>query len=216
MSEYLAYKLILAPDSLSEEEKKQIYNEQGRVSNKDVAWSFLNWKKKANKLTEADKQLLSKLSVNKISERLEKLDDVLKGIGGLITFTKKYPEKSKLITDKVLKFKEIRYNITGRHLLYLDLDGFLHIYLRHVRELTIEGFFAERTKFQLDEEDVLSVMYQVLTNINEEYQLFKEENPNRKYKRYNEQAIYFHGDYYRVEVGVYGRIETFFKEDVRK
>jgi hypothetical protein len=41
-------------------------------------------------------------------------------------------------------------------------------------------------------------------------------NPNRKYRRYSDEAIYFNGDYYRVEVGTDGHVDTFFKEDVRK
>ena len=216
MSEFLACKLILDYTSLTQEEKEQIFDEQGRISNNDVAWSFLKWKSEANKLTDTDKQLLSKLSVIRISERLGKLEEVLKSIGGLIIFSMKYPEICILLIGKVLQFRELRFNITGKHLFCLDLDGFLHVYLRHVRELTIEGLYSERTKFQLEENDVLFVMKQVLCSINDDYQLFREMNPNRKYRRYSDEAIYFNGDYYRVEVGTDGHVDTFFKEDVRK
>ena len=216
MTEFLTYNLILEPASLTEDEREQIFDEQGRISNNDIAWAYLKWKREANKLTETDKQSLSKLSVNRMYERLGKLDKALKGIGGLKNFSKKYPEKCKLIIDKVLHFRDLRFNVTGKHLFCLDLDGFLHVYLRHVRELKIEGLYSERTKFQLEENDVLFVTNQVLSSINEEYQLFREANPTRKYRRYSDEAIYFNGDYYRVEVNSDGHVETFFKEDVWK
>lgn len=216
ISEYLAYKLILEPDSLDEDEKKQVFDDQGRICNNDVSWAYLKWKEDAHLLTDKGKEALAKLSMVRMSERMAKLDECLKGIGGLKKLAEMHPEKCKLIVEKVLQFKDVRYNITGKHLLYLDLDGFLHIYLRHVKDLTIGGFYSERTKFRLEENDVLPVMNQVLSNIDDEYQLFRESNPTRKYRRYSDEAIYFNGDYYRVDVGTDGNVETFFKEDVRK
>lgn len=215
LSEYLAYKLILESDELSEDEKMQVFDDQGRICNNDVSWVYLKWKEVTQRLTDKDKEALAKLSKGRMYERIVKLDNYLKGIGGLKNLAKKCPEKCKLIVDKVLHFKDIRYNITGKHLLFLDLDGFLHIYLRHVRELTIEGLYSERTKFQLEENDVLPVMNQVLTSINEEYQLFREQYPDRSFRKYSDHAIYYNGDYYRIVVGVNGRVVTFFKENER-
>lgn len=55
------------------------------IHNNDVAWEFLKWKKEAGKLTEEDKHNLALLNVVRIKERLDKLNDLLKGIGGIRT-----------------------------------------------------------------------------------------------------------------------------------
>lgn len=103
----------------------------------------------------------------------------------------KYPDKAALIVDKVLRFRQYRYNAVGRHLLYLDLDGFLHIYLRHVEELSTSGLYPERSKFQLAEKDVEIAISHVMDALNDEYQIFREDNPDRQFRKYSDQAYYY-------------------------
>lgn len=212
-AEYLAYKLILEKEELTDDEKSEIFNEDCAIENNEVSWCFLNWKKEANLLTETDKKNLAILFRERLTQRLGKLDDVLQGIGGLRKYVEKYPEQAKLLVDKVMHFRQHRYNIIGKHLLFLDLDGFIHIYLRHVDELTVKGLFSERTKFQLKEDDVLFVISHVMHSLNDEYQKFKDAHPDWKFRKYKDEAYYFNGDYYRIEVDEHGRLITFFKED---
>lgn len=123
-SEYLAYKLVLDKEAMTEEEHNQVFDERGLIHNNEVAWVFLNWRKEAGILSEQDKHNLAVLKVLRIENRLDKLNELLKGVGGLTRFSEKYPDKTALIVDKVLRFRQHRYNAVGRHLLYLDLDGF--------------------------------------------------------------------------------------------
>lgn len=215
-SEYLAYKLILDKDAMTEEEHNQVFDEQGLIRNNEVTWAFLNWKKEAGILSEEDKHNLAVLKVMRIKNRLDKLNELLKGVGGLKRFSEKYPDKAALIVDKVLNFKQHRYNAIGRHLLYLDLDGFLHIYLRHVEELSTSGLFPERSKFQLAEKDVEIAISHVMDALNDEYQIFREENPDRQFRKYSDQAYYYNGDYYELRVEPDGRLIQFFKLGERK
>ena len=210
-SEYLAYKLVLDKDGLTPEEHDQIYDERGLIHNNEVAWQFLNWKKEAGKLTEEDKHNLAYLKVLRIKERLDKLNELLKGVGGFERFAEKYPDKAELIVKKVLGYRQHRYNAVGRHLLYLDLDGFMHIYLRHVEELSTAGLFTERTKFQLNEKDVEIAIDHVMNALNDEYQIFRENNPDRQFRKYSDQAYYYNGDYYELRVEPDGRLIQFFK-----
>lgn len=46
------------------------------------------------------------------------LDDVLKGIGDLLKFGKKCPDKCRFLIDKVLRFHEKRYNVLATPSLY--------------------------------------------------------------------------------------------------
>lgn len=210
-SEYLAYKLVLDKDGMTEEEHNQVFDKEGLIHNNDVAWEFLNWKKEAGRLTEKDKHNLARLKVLRIKNRLDKLDELLKGIGGLKRFSEKYPEKAELIVKKVLGYRQHRYNAVGHHLLYLDLDGFMHIYLRHVEELSTSGLYPERTKFQLEEKDVEVAIDHVMHALNDEYQAFLEKNPDRQFRKYSDQAFYYNGDYYELRVEPDGRLIQFFK-----
>lgn len=104
----------------------------------------------------------------------------------------------------------------GHHLLYLDLDGFMHIYLRHVEELSTSGLYPERTKFQLEEKEVEIAIDHVMHAMNDEYQAFREKNPDRPFRKYSDQAFYYNGDYYVLRVEPDGRLTQFFKMAERK
>lgn len=209
--EYLAYRLIIEPQALTADEKKIIFDEEGRIANNDVALPYLTWKEESHRLRETDKTDLARLRYMCMMERLAKLDDALKGVGGLTKFAEKYPEKAKLIVDKVLRFREKRYNVVGKHLLYMDLNSFIHIYLRHVEELKNNQIYGERTKFQLREEDVEIVISHVLHDLNNDYQKFKDEHPDCEYRKFSDQAYYYNGDYYAIRIKPDGRLETFYK-----
>lgn len=210
-SEYLAYKLVLDKDGMTEEENNQVFDNEGLIYNNDVAWVFLNWKKAAGRLTEKDIHNLARLKDLRKKDRLGKLNALLIGIGGLSRFSEKYPEKAELIVKKVLGYRQHRYNAVGHHLLYLDLDGFMHIYLRHVEELSTSGLYSERTKFQLKEKDVEVGINHVMHALNDEYQAFREKNPDKQFRKYSDQAYYYNGDYYELRVEPDGRLIQFFK-----
>lgn len=209
--EYLAYRLIIEPQALTADEKKIIFDEEGRIANNDVALPYLTWKEESHRLRETDKTDLARLRYMRMMERLAKLDDALKGVGGLTKFAEKYPEKAKLIVDKVLRFRDKRYNVVGKHLLCMDLNSFIHIYLRHVEELKNNQIYGERTKFQLREEDVEIVISHVLHDLNNDYQKFKDEHPDCEYRKFSDQAYYYNGDYYAIRIKPDGRLETFYK-----
>lgn len=211
MSEYLAYKLIVAPKELDAEEKLIIFDENGCIHNKDVCFKYLIWKEEAGCLTENDKKNLEELRLLQMIERLGELNKALEGIGGLTKFMERFPEKAELLVDKVLRFHEHRYNTIGKHLLYMDLDSFIHIYLRHVEELKNNQIYEERTKFQLREEDVMIVIEHVLYELNDDYQHFKDEHPNWEYRKYSNQAYYYNGDYYAIRIDANGQLTTFYK-----
>ena len=47
----------------------------------------------------------------------------------------------------------------------MSFESFLHIYLRHVKELAVENQFGERSKFQMAEKDLKATMDIVLEKI---------------------------------------------------
>lgn len=211
-NEYLAYKIVLEPEKLTEKEKAEIFDENGKIVNQEVAYFWLMWKNNAGQLTEKNKEDLIQLAKNRIANRFELADKELENMGlSLDKLVKNYPEKANLLISRIINFHERRYNIVGKHLLYMSFKSFLHIYLRHVKELTVENQFGERSKFQLAEKDLNSTMNIVLDALNDEYQKYKDEHPNNRFFRKGNMAYYYNGDYYDIDILPDGQIGSFYK-----
>ena len=213
-AKYLAYKMIIEYDQLTKEERDEIFTEKGAVKNKQVAYYYLMWKKDAGLLSDKENRLLVDLSRNRFEERLALADKELRNMGlSLNKLAEKYPEKGLLLLKKINGFHEQRYNIVGKHLLYLSFESFLHIYFRHVKELSVANQFSERTKFQLLEKDLEATMNVVLHAFNEKYQELKEKNPDNRCFCKGSQAYYYNGDYYDIDVHPDGHIASFYKRE---
>lgn len=214
--QYLAYKIILNHE-LNQEEKVFAYNSDGKISNKEIAWFVLLWKKEAELIKEDELKLLETLKSNKYIERLELLDKELKKMG--LSFKKliaKYPDKALLLISKASTFHEQRYNITGKHLLYLNYERFLHIYLRHVEELKVPNQFGDRDKFQLAEADVMTTIRLVMHAINDEYQVYRDKNLESDFRKLGAMAFYLNGDYYAFTINKSGLLMSFYKTSQNK
>lgn len=211
-AEYLAYKLILNNKELTEEERKEIFDENGSICNQEVAYFWLKWREDAGRLSEKDRENLHALSQNRFYVRLAVAERELKNMGlSLKKLSESHPEKAALLIQRILTFREHRYNVTGSHLMYLSFESFLHIYLRHVKELAVENQFEERSKFQLAEADLKYTMDAVLHAINEEYQAYKDKHPNNRFFRKGAMAYYYNGDYYAIDILPDGQIGSFYK-----
>jgi len=216
-AEYLAYKLILENEDLTEEEKKIIFDAEGNICNNSISYYYLLWRKSAGLLNEKQKEQLNLLKQNQFFERLAILDQVLKDIGlNINKFTKDYPKQAAFLLKKILSFKDRSFNTTGKYPLYMDFKSFLHIYFRHSEELNICNQFADRDKFQLEEEDIMKVIDHVMRELNNEYQEYKEKNPNGRFYRRGVMAYYYNGDYYNVDVNIDGSLSTFYKGSGKK
>lgn len=211
-NEYLAYKMVLEREKLTEKEREEIFDENGAIVNQEVGYFWLLWKKETGKMTEKNKTDLMQLSQNRIANRFGLADKELRNMGlSFEKLVKSYPEKAALLFSKIISFHEHRYNVVGKHLLYMSFESFLHIYLRHVKELAVESQFGERSKFQLAEKDLKATMDIVLGALNDEYQTYKDEHPNNRFFRKGNMAYYYNGDYYDVDILPDGQIGSFYK-----
>ena len=211
-NEYLAYKIVLEREKLTDKEREEIFDKNGAIVNQEVGYFWLLWKKEAGKLTEKNKTDLMHLSQNRIANRFSLADKELQNMGlSFEKLVKTYPGKAALLFSKIVNFHEYRYNVVGKHLLYMSFESFLHIYLRHVKELAVENQFGERSKFQLAEKDLKATMDIVLGALNDEYQTYKDEHPNSRFFRKGNMAYYYNGDYYDVDILPDGQIGSFYK-----
>lgn len=211
-NEYLACKYILEKDNLTAEEKNIINKEYGNVGNPDVAYHILFWRKAAGVISDKDSKFFDELKQKRNLKRVEMLDKELKKIGvPFHKFCKEYPEQAEFLHTKLQTFTDRSFNITGKYPLYMDFQSFVHIYLRHVDIMNMGSQMAQKDKFQLQEKDVLLMIDHVMHELNNDYQVYREANPQGKFVRRGEQAYYCRGDYYEVYVGADGRLESFYK-----
>lgn len=209
INRYLAYKLIIEPAEVTKEESSMIYNEND-IINDDIAYVYLGFKCLTLAITKEEFGKYMKLWQEHYSKRIAILEREL-GIS-IEKLKEKEPEKAEFLINAVCSFHEKRYNNIGKFPLYLDLEGFLHIYLRHVEDLQFDSKFTQKDKFQLYIKDIEIVMAHVLHEINSDYQVFKTEHPDKRYGKYGLQSRYYLGDYYTVFVNENGSIGSFFKK----
>ena len=208
---YMAFKCILEPELLTEEESHAVYDSKGKM-NDDVLRHYLLWKQDAEVITEEENEELKRLKKKRLDVRMSLLEKALRDQGlSLSKLRKDYPEQAALILSKVITFNDRTFNSSGRFPLYMNFETLLHIYLRHTEEMNVGGQFVDRDKFQLEEKDILTVMNIVMRDLNDEYQAFKEKNPEGRFFRSGRMAYYYNGDYYHVNVNADGSISTFYK-----
>ncbi len=210
---HLATKYYYEPDQITAYESAMIFNDEGNFMS-EFKWHFYGIKMERKEITEPEKIELAKLLQKRKTERRDKLNKYLVDAGS--SFKKLYkenPDKAFELFCKTLYFRERTLNLKGKIPIYIDLDSYLHIYMRHVEEMQVTDHFEDKNNFQWNEEDVLTVMKKVVEDLNDEIQQFFGENPQKRYSRYGEQSIYFEGDYYTLHIEPIGRISTFHKNE---
>ena len=208
---YLAGKLYYEPESITEEETLHIYNKKGDFDVK-IEWEYLQIKYFREELNDDEKKRLAELYGIKKKEGYDILNEYLQQAGsGLKKLVKENVDQAVDLLMKIMQFKERRLTVTSKHPIFLDLDSYLHIYMRHVEEFQVNKHFEHKDNFQWNEEDVFRVMGKVIKEVEIEYQHFREELPDRRYSRYGDQSLYFQGDYYTFHIESNGRVSTFHK-----
>lgn len=209
---YTAYRFICDREEMSEEERHSVIDEHGHIVMSNVGYHYLKWGEEAGLLGDKEKELLSELKRRKVQERFEVLKDELKRAGiSFNQFREKYKVQALFFLQRLFNFYDKCFNILGRHPLYMDFRSYVHIYMRHVDDLNMGDQMAQKDKFQLYEKDVMYMIDHVMHELEDDYQQFREANPDKKYRRTGNMALYCLGDYYEVFVDKDGRLESFYK-----
>lgn len=208
--QFLAGKLYFEPQNITNEENAQIFNDG--IIDEQIEWEFLQMKYYREEISEKEiRRFLEFYDKNKRKSILI-LDKYLIQAGSSLRRLKiQDKEKANELFKKVRYFHQRRLNAVGKYPIFLDLEGYLHIYMRHVEEFQINKHFEHKDNFQWIEDDVFNVMKFVIEFVNDEYQKFKEENPDQGFNKYKKDSVYFVGDYYTFYIESSGRISSFFK-----
>ena len=208
---YLAGKYYYEPRNLTEDEILEIHLEDGAMK-EEIEWEFLRIKYFREEISTAEKIKLGEIIGRRKKIHYGVLDSYLKQAGSsLKKLVTENIEQAVELYSKVMEFKERRINVLGTKPIYVDLDSYLHIYMRHVEEFKVNDHFEHKDNFQWDEEDVFHVMGQVIKETNDDIQAYFVKNPNKRYSRYGKESVYYQGDYYTFHIEPTGRISTFYK-----
>ncbi len=116
--------------------------------------------------------------------------------------------------EQQIKLLAIAYRFEDEVLLswsksiWWDLERFLHIIIRHTSDLQ-NGKYKEKTTFQYEFPNIRELIKSVIISVEKEIEEEFKANPNKNFKRHGKRAIYFNGNYYRVEIEPSGRLLTF-------
>jgi hypothetical protein len=208
---YLAGKFYYERDKLTEDEIAEIFPKDSEMR-EAIEHEFLGMKYMREEISDPEKRRLAELLGKKKRDSYNLLDKYLKQSGSSMKkLVSDNPEQAVDLFEKTLHFKERRLNVTGTIPLYVDIDRYLHIYMRHVEEMKVNKHFEHKDNFQWNEEDVFSVMEHVIRQFNDEIQEFFSKNPDKRYSRYGDKSAYYEGDYYTFHIEPSGCISTFHK-----
>lgn len=208
---YLAGKFYYEPDELTEEEVDEIYVE-GMNMNEEIEYQFLFIKLMREEIDDEEKKQLGVLLSKKHKRSWYTLDKYLQQAGSsMVKLAKSNFDKAVELFAKVDGFRDKKLSHNKSKIIYIDIDGYLHIYMRHVEEMKINQHFEHKDNFQWREEDVFTVIEKVIEQVDDEIQEFFQKNPNGRYSKYGDQSLYFEGDYYTFHVENDGTVSTFYK-----
>ena len=206
---YLAGKLYYEPEALTIQERKELFDDAQNI-NPEIEFEFLKIKYERDEADYTDKKRLAQLIRKKDIDDMDLLDKYLKETGSSLSkLAKDDLDSAAKLLVRISTYREKHINVVGKIAIYLDVDRYLHVHMRHVEEMKINKQFACKSNFQWNEEDVLMVIDKVIGKISAEIQNFFEQNPGKRYSRFGRKSVYFEGDYYTLHIEANGAISTF-------
>lgn len=123
-------------------------------------------------------------------------------------FEKEHPTIYEELIKSIYQFEEESFHFFKPNIpIYWNFESFLHIYLRHCAELTIEGHFENKTNFQYTQKDIKRVLSIAVENLLPD--IMDRLNQGKDFRLYGHKALYFNGNHYSLHVLSDGRIAAF-------
>ena len=163
------------------------------VQNNSIFWtSYYGTKEKISFLTEFEKKDLQN---HKDAIWYKKLNLFFQELlqGGKIIEDEFLKEKIDLIFKEIEKFKTSRFDF-GNPVIYWDLESYLHIILRHIKETKISEANKPKTEIPYIISDLKSLIDKILDLLEEEIERHFKVNKGKKFFRSGNRAVYFNRD----------------------
>lgn len=206
-NDYFALRLYFEPETISEEEKKFIYDEHTKEARTAIREKFLNvkWDIEGGLPTPEDEEYTKVMqsrwanNMNILKKEIQRSGNKLESLP--IDMQMRLMTLSCLFKDEIL--------LMWNKPIWWDIERFLHIYIRHIAELQPDGNFKNKTVFQYKFEDIRKLVCAVIDSVSKDIDDEFKANPAKSFKRQGKRAVYYNGNYYKVEIEPSGRLVTF-------
>jgi hypothetical protein len=210
---YLALKLFYEKENLTPDEIKEIGFQS--VLKPEIELKYLEIKLEKELISPEEDKKLDELIKMHAERNYKIFEEEINNAG--ISFrqlVKEYGQLFRFFVKGTTHFTTYRLNSIGKHPIYIDWTGFLHIFLRHVKEFDVGKTYSQKTKFLWELKDIDTVMKNVILAQDDEIQMFWGINPGKRYSKYGDQSLYFEGDCYTFHIEGDGRLSTFHRSNV--
>ncbi len=177
-------------------------------TNVEIAFHTLMVRQRRGTLTDGQAEALRDIRAIRQLKRLQALLSEMKRSGVDATSLKDDLSAVRAIQESMESF-EPHVLVNGKKQVYWDLEGYLHIAMRHVREMQL-GSFKGKTPFPYRVTDLQTLVEKVLGQVTEEiHQHFAKPPPFTSFGRHGKMAVYFNGDHFNVKIDADGRLVSF-------
>lgn len=183
------------------------FNEDDLKTNLNIWMSLYKVKERRSQLTDIDKKNHDEI---KSLLSLEKFTKVVKELGAA-GMPPSWGASETLLLKKIFKaVEEFSPSILmhGKKQVYWDLDSYIHIALRHLKDHQL-GNFALKTPFLYRSNELESLIKKVLSRLEEEIRQYLTSSPESDFTRNGKMAVFYNGDHYHLRINPEGRLAQF-------
>jgi hypothetical protein len=185
------------------------FDAQQASTNTEISYYTLMTRKRREILTQAEQERLADISAFRWMQRASLLLQEIKR-SGVASIAANESRPAILAIGESLREFEPHVFINGRTPIHWDLHGYLHIAMRHVKEMQI-GQFKGKTPFPYRADDLKTLIDKVLGQIDGVIRAhYSKPPPVGNFGRHGKMAVYFNGDYYVVKIDPNGRLLTIY------
>lgn len=194
-------------DSITD--KTKIDDKTGKLK-EPILYHYLLSKQRKKNLTPDEQVKLTEIEVRTVIRKSTIIKDEIKQSLNNWKQLVAYKPQLELITKHLIDFRSKRYT-HGKFPIWIDLERFVHILLRHVAETNIGEGFKDKSKFQYVIDNIHLLIETVLKSVDSEIQKHFQYSSDKPFKRHGKMSVYYNGDYYVIHIDNTGRLMTFYK-----
>lgn len=184
------------------------YNAEKVQACPNIWYHLYKTKKRRKKISDEEKSKLADLEFIRMSENSIRLFNEIKNSGVNSEELSKSRPVFATIMSSITKF-EPSILLYGKRQIFWDINSYLHIVLRHVKQLQI-GHFKSKSPFPYKFEDLEDLVRKVLGQIEDEIKRHFNEKSGKDFKRVGRMSVLFNGDYYCLQIDGEGRIVSLY------
>lgn len=214
--EYYAYKIMYSENEITAKEWVNcIYEPQTKNIRERIRFYILRSKMRRQLLFTPDEYKdLTEIFARRREERYNIVDKEIKKSASQ-KLKEVIASNQNLIDDikrEALFYETENLSTYGaRHSVYLDLERYLHIFVRHFDEFQIGDWQTGKTAFQYNMKDVKRLLKLIIEKLQPQIDLAIEQD--REISLFDKRAFYFNGNYYVIHIDKTGRLLSFYPHE---